>query len=249
MSVERLYVERPIYEQFLSMLKQEAALLRQGVDLNDDIGSMTYPVQLDIVADQIEDALLKGARLETGTRPVEWTRNATYFLEPTILSNVNHTMKVMREESFGPLLPIVPFDTEEEVICLANDSEYGLNSSVWTNDERLANRVAEQLITGAVNINDVMVTVANHHLPFGGTKRSGIGRYHGEAGLRIFCHEKALMFDSGKKKTEIQWYPYKEKYPTFLALFKQFFAEQPNWLSIANLYRKLLKFTNRKEDR
>lgn len=243
MSVERLYVERPIYEQFLSMLKEQVALLRQGIHVNDDIGSMTYPAQLDIVADHIQDALLKGARLETGTLPEEWVHEGTYFLEPMILSHVNHSMKVMKEESFGPMLPIAPFDSEEEVIRLANDSEYGLNASIWTNDEHKANRVARQLVTGAVNINDVLVSVANHHLPFGGTKLSGIGRYHGKNGLRIFCHEKALLFDPGKRNTEIQWYPYKGKYPYFLSLFQQFFTEQPNWLSIAKLYRKLLKLS------
>lgn len=248
MSVERLYVERPIFEQFLSMLKEKVTSLMQGDHENDDIGSMTYPYQLEIVANHIRDALLKGAKLETGTPPEEWKHNDTYFLEPTILSHVNHSMKVIQEESFGPLLPIIPFDTEEEVIRLANDSEYGLNSSVWTVDKQKGNRVAEQLVTGAVNINDVLVSVANHHLPFGGTKQSGIGRYHGRAGLQIFCHEKAVVIDSGKKKTEIQWYPYKGKYSYFLLLFQQYFAEQMNWAVFIKLYRKLLKLSHGKEN-
>ena len=157
-------------------------------------------------------------------------------------------MKVIQEESFGPLLPIMPFDTEEEVIRLANDSQYGLNSSIWTANEQKASRVAVQLVTGAVNINDVFVSAANHYLPFGGTKQSGIGRYHGEYGLRTFCHEKAIMFDSGKKENEIQWYPYKEKYPYFFLLFRQYFAEQTNWLSFAKVYRKLLKLSQSKEN-
>lgn len=239
MSVERLYVERSIYKIFLKKLKEKVASLKQGTDVDDDIGSMTYPAQLDIVADHIRDALQKGATLETGVSPEKWEHSNTYYIQPTILSGVNHTMKVIQEESFGPLLPIIPFDTEEEAIQLANDSEYGLNSSVWTSDERKASRVAEQLVTGAVNINDVFVSVANHFLPFGGTNQSGIGRYHGEVGLRIFCHEKALMFDSGKKSTEIQWYPYKGKYSIFLSLFQNYFSDQINWLSCVKLYQKL----------
>ena len=128
-------------------------------------------------------------------------------------------------------------------LALANDSEYGLNSSVWTADEQKANRVAAQLVTGAVNINDVLVSVANHHLPFGARNKVELVVIMGEYGLRTFCHEKAIMFDSGKKKTEIQWYPYKGKYPYFLSLFQQYFAEQINWVSFAKLYRKLRKLS------
>ena len=155
-------------------------------------------------------------------------------------------MKIMKEETFGPVLPVLPFDTEEEVVALANESEYGLNSSVWTMDEEKAMRIASQLITGAVTINDVLVTVANHHLPFGGAKQSGNGRYHGEQGLKIFCHEKAIMIDKGKKNTEIQWYPYEGKYTRFLSLFQHYFSAKTNWVKFGNEYLRLIKISKGK---
>ncbi|MFU2015504.1 aldehyde dehydrogenase family protein [Peribacillus butanolivorans] len=246
MSVERIYVERPVYKEFLSLLKEKANSLKQGTRLSDDIGSMTFPAQIDIVAGHLEDALNKGAILESGTSPNDWKTGQTYFIPPTILSNVNHSMKVMKEETFGPVLPVVPFDTEEEVVRLANDTEYGLNSSVWTMDTVKANRVASQLVTGAVTINDVLITVANHHLPFGGTKQSGIGRYHGEQGMRIFCHEKAIMIDNGKKSSEIQWYPYEGKYTKFLSLFQHYFSEKTNWIQFGKEYLQLIKISKEK---
>ncbi|MFE4239189.1 aldehyde dehydrogenase family protein [Peribacillus butanolivorans] len=246
MSVERIYVERPIYKEFLSLLKEKANSLKQGTRLTDDIGSMTFPAQIDIVAGHLEDALNKGAILESGTSPNDWKTGQTYFIPPTILSNVNHSMKIMKEETFGPVLPVVPFDTEEEVVRLANDTEYGLNSSVWTMDTVKANRIASQLVTGAVTINDVLITVANHHLPFGGTKQSGIGRYHGEQGMRIFCHEKAIMIDNGKKNSEIQWYPYERKYTKFLSLFQHYFSEKTNWIKFGKEYLQLIKISKEK---
>ncbi|MGE7120297.1 aldehyde dehydrogenase family protein [Peribacillus sp. NPDC046944] len=246
MSVERVYVERTVYKEFLSLLKEKTTALRQGTQLTDDVGSMTFPAQLDIVADHLDDALNKGAIMESGSIPHDWKKGSTYFIPPTILSNIDHSMKIMNEETFGPVLPVVPFDSEEEAVRLANDSQYGLNSSVWSMDEEKANRVARQLVTGAVTINDVLITVANHGLPFGGAKQSGIGRYHGEQGMRIFCHEKAIMQDKGKKNSEIQWYPYEGKYPRFLSLFQHYFSAKTNWIKFGREYMELLKISKEK---
>ncbi|MDN3014991.1 aldehyde dehydrogenase family protein [Paenibacillus sp. BSR1-1] len=239
MSAERLYVEKEVYSKFISLLKKEISELRQGTDRNADVGSMTFPAQVQIVKDQLEDALGKGAVLETGVPPEEWQNGM--FLPLTVVTNVNHRMKIIQEESFGPILPIIPFETEEEAIRLSNDTVYGLNASVWSKDIQKARRVASKLISGAVVINDAIISVANHGLPFGGTKQSGIGRYHGDAGLKIFCHEKSIVEDRGRKKTEIHWYPYEDKYPMFLTLFKSYFKAKRNWLQFAKSYLSILK--------
>ncbi|MGG3469919.1 aldehyde dehydrogenase family protein [Neobacillus pocheonensis] len=239
MSAERLYVEKNVYPQFISLLKKEILSLRQGTDANADVGSMTFPAQIQIVKEQLEDAIQNGAVLETGIPPEEWKNDM--FLPLTLVTNVNHQMKVIQEESFGPLLPVIPFETEEEAVNLANDTVYGLNASVWSSDRQKARRVASKLISGGVVINDAIITVANHGLPFGGAKQSGIGRYHGDTGLKIFCHEKSIIEDTGRKKSEIHWYPYKEKYPLFLTLFKSYFNERRNWLQFAKSYLSILK--------
>jgi acyl-CoA reductase-like NAD-dependent aldehyde dehydrogenase len=239
MSAERLYVEKTIFPQFLALLKKEIKNLKQGNDQNSDVGSMTFPAQLQIVKDQLEDALSKGARLETGLPPERWANGM--YLPLTVVTNVNHQMKIIQEESFGPLLPVLPFDNEEEAIGLANDTVYGLNASVWTNDKEKARRVASKLISGAVVINDAIISIANHGLPFGGAKQSGIGRYHGDAGLRIFCHEKAIVEDNGRKKSEIHWYPYSDKFPLFLQLFRSYFQKNRDWVGFVKNYLRILK--------
>ncbi|HEY2421701.1 MAG TPA: aldehyde dehydrogenase family protein [Neobacillus sp.] len=239
MSAERLYVEKSINAQFLDLLKKEITSLRQGSDVDADVGSMTFPAQIQIVKEQLEDALSKGAHLETGQPPEEWEDGM--FLPLMVLTKVNQQMKIIQEESFGPILPIIPFVNEQEAIELANDTVYGLNASVWSRDIEKARRVASQLVSGAVVINDAIITVANHSLPFGGAKQSGIGRYHGDGGLRIFCHEKAIIEDHGRKRSEIQWYPYKGKYPHFLKLFKSYFQANRNWIEFTKHYLSLLK--------
>lgn len=239
MSVERLYVDQRIYEPFVDAVKKEVAKLSQGTAETDDIGSMTSQMQVDIVKSHVEDALQKGAVLETGVSPEEW--DETLFVKPMILTAVTEDMKIIREETFGPVLPIIPFASEEEAIAMANNIEFGLNASVWSANIEKAEKMASQLVSGAVLINDVIVSVANHHLPFGGTKQSGIGRYHGEQGLRMFCHEKAVMVDQGRKNSELQWYPYKGKYDTFKQLVESYFGERKNWGTFLQSFLKLQK--------
>lgn len=239
MSAERVFIERKIYHQFTELLKEETEKLIQGSNHTADIGSMTYKVQVDLVKQQVKDALDRGATLTYGIHPDNWSQ--TMFIKPTILTDIPKDAEIVQEETFGPILPLIPFDKEEDVIALANGTEYGLNASVWTSDQTKARRVASQLVSGAVVINDAIVSVANHHLPFGGAKDSGIGRYHGEEGLKIFCHEKAIVVDSGKRNKEIQWYPYEGKYEDFLQLFKSYFGKRKDWLSFIKRYLRLLK--------
>jgi len=201
MSVERVYVEQSVYGEFLRKVLTKTLALRMGVDY----GSMTFPAQVDIVESHLRDALEKGAQIECGG---ERLQEGTLYFAPTILTGVDHSMLVMQEETFGPLMPIMSFQSEAEVIHLANDTPYGLNASVWSTDLSKAKRVASHLISGNVCINDVITTVANPHLPFGGVKHSGMGRYHAEIGLQTFCHQTSVMASQGGRKREINWYPY-----------------------------------------
>jgi hypothetical protein len=119
------------------------------------------------------------------------------------------------------------FKTEEEAINLSNDSNFGLNASVWTDDKQKAIKAAKQIVTGGVAINNVLTSSANFALPFGGAKQSGIGRYHGSYGLHTFSNIKAVMFEKGSKDHDIQWYPFRsDKYQRFLTTFKSLFSEK-----------------------
>lgn len=240
MSVERLYVDERAYGTLLEAIKREVEKLSQGTAESDDIGSMTSQVQVNIVKEHVLDALEKGAVLETGEHPDKWKNNVN-FIKPMVLTSVTKEMKIIQEETFGPILPIMTFSSEEEAIMLANDSDFGLNASVWSIDIARAEQIGSQLVSGAVLINDVIVSVANHHLPFGGAKRSGIGRYHGDHGLRMFCHEKAMMIDTGKKASELQWYPYQGKYAPFKVLVESYFGEKKKWLPFLRSFLEIQK--------
>jgi len=204
-SVERLYVEEPIYEKFVEGVLGELKNLRLGTGMEADIGVITNPCQVQIMEEQIKDALEKGAKLLTGIR-----KEGSFF-HPIVLKDVNHDMKIMKEETFGPVLPVMPFKKEEEAISLANYSIYGLNSSVWTRDRKKAKRVVRKLEVGNAYINDVVKNIGNPYLPFGGVKKSGFGRYHGPEGLYTFSTSKAVMVNRSKKRKELNWFPFSKE--------------------------------------
>jgi acyl-CoA reductase-like NAD-dependent aldehyde dehydrogenase len=238
MSVERLYVQESIYADFLQRLVDEVGKLRLGSGEQDDIGSMASSAQVDIVRSHVEDALSKGAKLLTGQTPDKWEG---LFIPPMVMVDVTWDMKILQEETFGPLLPVIPFHDEDEVIAWANDSPYGLNASIWCRDTQRARRVASRLISGGVVINDIMITIANSHLPFGGEKLSGIGRYHGDVGLRTFCHETSVMVDKGRCEREVNWFPYRGKFLLFHDLIRSYFGKRVDWYRFIRAYMGLLK--------
>ncbi len=206
MSVERVYVEEPVYDEFLARLRGKIASVRQGLSEEDpDIGSMIMPRQIETVEDHVRDAVSKGARLLAGGR-----RNARlkgFFFEPTLLAEVDHSMKVMTEETFGPLIPVMKVRDSEEAIRLANDSRYGLDASVWSRDTRKARAIAQRIEAGAVCINDCLSNFQITEAPMGGVKESGLGRRHGAEGIRKFCNQKTLVVDRFAMKSELNWYP------------------------------------------
>jgi len=187
---------------------RKAKLLRVGNGMNPgtDMGPMIHERQLRIVEQQVEDAKARGARVLTGgTRLPELGPN---FYPPTVLADVTHDMRIMREETFGPILPIMPFDTEDQAIRLANDSEYGLAASVWTRDRPRGELIARRIAAGTVVVNDVVSCFGISEAPHGGVKASGIGRTHGRFGLEEMVRPKYVDSDRLPSMKKLWWYGY-----------------------------------------
>lgn len=184
LSVERIYVAEPVFDSFVNQLVERTRGLRLGTGFgfDYDIGSLVSGRQLDVVRRHVEEAGKLGAEVLTGGR--QRPDLGPFFYEPTILSGVIREMQVFAAETFGPVVSVYPFTGEEEAIRLANDTEYGLNASVWSKDAVHARRVAGQLRAGTVNINEGYgAAYASNDAPMGGMKASGQGRRHGEHGL------------------------------------------------------------------
>jgi acyl-CoA reductase-like NAD-dependent aldehyde dehydrogenase len=209
-SIERVYVEAPVYDAFVNRVCAKTRAIRQGPSAElIEIGSMTSEAQLKNVTEQVAEAVQRGARVLVGGR-----RNPNYpglYFEPTVLVDVNHDMSIMKDETFGPVIPIMKVSSASEAVRLANDSPYGLGASVFCRDRQAATILAEQIESGAVCINDSLVNYIIPDTPMGGIKESGFGYRHGAEGILKYCRQKTIVTDRFGLKEEFPWYPASEK--------------------------------------
>lgn len=207
-AVERLYVESSIYKEFCELLQQEISKLVQNPDDTDgeaDLGRMTVDFQYNIAETQLNDAQSQGVTLiESGLK----SDKANLVFAPVALKNPPKESLCVKQETFGPLLPVMPFNGEAQAIELANDSDYGLQASVFSADLQQAQRVAKALEVGGVSINNVNLVEGNPWLSFGGRKQTGHGRARGLEGLYAFTQSKHILMEANSNKIEANWYPY-----------------------------------------
>jgi succinate-semialdehyde dehydrogenase/glutarate-semialdehyde dehydrogenase len=223
-SVERCYVHEKIAPQFIEKIVEQVKKLEQGIGTSEDveIGSMSSERQLQIVEDHVNDAVANGAKALTGGK-----RNANFkgaFYEPTVLTNVNHSMRAVCEETFGPTLPIMTFKTDDEAIRLANDSEFGLNAYVWTSDINRGKKIAEQIEAGTVMVNEVIYTHGIAQTPWGGFKNSGFGRTHGKLGLLELVAPQHIHVNRFGFISDLWWFDYDSKTVELFRNFARYFA-------------------------
>jgi acyl-CoA reductase-like NAD-dependent aldehyde dehydrogenase len=209
LSVERVFVEEPIYDEFLTRLTERVEGLRQGDDGREysaEQGAMTSPAQTEIVSDHVEDARAAGARILTGGKRREGPGD---YYEPTVIADADPSMKVMREETFGPVIPVMKVSDSDEALRLANDTTYGLGASVFTGSNEAGERLARRIEAGACDVNDVLAHYNVLELPMGGWKHSGIGYRHGPGGIRKYCRTESITLPRlPTTKSEVIWYPY-----------------------------------------
>ena len=208
-SIERVYVEEPVYDEFVQKVVDKVGVLRQGASTGPataEVGAMTFPKQMEIVEEHVRDAIAKGARALTGGR-----RGAGegHFYEQTVLVDVDHSMKAMTEETFGPTLPIMKVADVEQALTLANDSPYGLGASVFAGNAKYGETIARRLQAGAVCVNDALLNYVAVELPMGGWKASGMGTRHGAAGIRKYTKQQSLLISRLHLKREPYMFPYR----------------------------------------
>jgi acyl-CoA reductase-like NAD-dependent aldehyde dehydrogenase len=220
MSVERAYVVKEVYDDFLQQAVKYARRYTVGYsnarNSNLAMGAITDPRQVILIEEHLDDALAKGARIVLGGG------RQGNFIEPTILVNVDHSMLVMQEETFGPLLPIMQVEDEREAIRMANDNRYGLGASIWSSDLERARRVGEQVQAASVLINDSVVQFVIPMLPFGGVKDSGFGRTHGKQGLLQFTQPYSYAVGKAPKEFDLATVGREPGHYTFLSTILHF---------------------------
>jgi acyl-CoA reductase-like NAD-dependent aldehyde dehydrogenase len=209
-SVERAYVHESVYDRLVGRVVSLTKELRQGdpASFDIDVGAVCFAHQITVAQRQVDDAKQKGATIEVGgTAKV----GEGQFFAPTVITGVTHEMRVAKEETFGPLLPIVKVQNTEEAIQKANDSHLGLMAYVFGKDREASLQVAERIVSGTVMVNDVLATYGMPETPWAGLKASGLGRVHSDDGLRELCQTRHVNYNAVPTLSrEIWWYPYSE---------------------------------------
>lgn len=230
---ERVYVVDSVYDEFLAKVVERARELRQGSEygVDEDVGAVFWDRQMSIIEDHVRDALDQGAKALVGGKRNDRLKGLYY--EPTVIVDVKHDMKIMREETFGPVLCIQKVSDVEEALRLANDSEYGLNGNVWTRDKDKGYRIAQRIDTGSVSVNDMAMSYGVPEAPFGGVKNSGVGQVNGKHGVRGYCHAQPIVIDRFGGKNLPAAYPYNQDKIDGLKKVMNFLWRTPvgRWLS------------------
>ena len=208
--IERVYVVQDVADRFIAGIRDAAARLEVGdpQSWDTEFGPMISAEQAEIVTDLVDDAIAAGAERICGG-PIEVPGSSGSYIAPTVLTGVTHEMRIMREEIFGPVVPIVVVASEEEAIELANDSDFGLGASVWTRDRPKGERMARRIESGMVWINDHVYSHAAVQCAWGGVKDSGLGRAHSEFGFYECVEVKTVTWNSARSR-DFWWHPYDE---------------------------------------
>jgi succinate-semialdehyde dehydrogenase/glutarate-semialdehyde dehydrogenase len=206
--IERVYVHSSLAVGFIEGVVRETERLTVGdpLDWTTEIGPMVSDTQAEFVMELVDDAVKSGAKKLTGG-PVKVEGMKGKFIAPIVLTGVDHEMRIMNEEIFGPVLPIVTVDSEEEAVRLANDSEFGLGASVWTKDRAKGERMARQIQSGMVWINDHSFSHGACQCSWGGVKDSGLGRSHSKFGFYECVNVKLVSWEPGWTR-DFWWQPY-----------------------------------------
>lgn len=234
-AAKRIFVEREVFQPFVEKLVRKVEQLRlgKGEDPNTDVGPLIRERQVSLIAAQLEAAVASGARILCGGK--RRLDLGPCFFEPTVLVEVTPQMNILCEETFGPILPIVPVNDVEEALRYANDSEFGLSASIWTKDIKRGRALARRLEVGAVLINDVITHVGTSEASYGGIKSSGLGRTHGPEGLLDMVRTKFIDTEAFTFLRKPWWYRYDAILLKNITDFAQFLHGSALWTRLKHL--------------
>lgn len=228
-SIERVYVYEKIFDAFITKLIDNLKSLKSFTDSNFyDYSNIKLTKQVEIIKNHIEDAISKGAKILFGEK-IEGN-----YVQPTLLVDVNHSMKIMQEETFGPVIPVMKFKSIDDAINLVNDSNYGLSASVWTKNIKLGIQIAKKIKSGSVLINDAISYFGAGEAIVGGIKMSGTGRVHSRSGLMEMVYEKYYNSDSFTWQKKLWWFNYSKKRTEKIVAATEFLFD-------GNIFKKLLR--------